>query len=389
MYMTLGFASVLFAVASVAEGTQPISTWLADSAISRGQGHGLAGSKPKISYEHGTFQRALTALYNATGNATYFNYIQSGIDNIISANGTVGGGYKLTNYILDDLKVGQSLIQLYAATNDSKYKAAADTFRLQIDSHPRNKAGGFWHKKTYPNEMWGDGQYMLNPFYAAYTATFQSTNTSAWSDIALQFNLFEQNARQNTTGLLYHGYDESKKAVWADNTTGHSPCVWDRAMGWFSMALVDVLDYFPQTHPGRAQLIGYLQSLAPALKAAADPKTGAWWLVISSPGRAGNYFESSGAAMYVFSLLKGIRKGYLDKTTFFPVAEKAYQYLNSTFIRKATNGTLLWEGTVIVGSLDGNGTFEYYISQSVDENDLKGISPMVLASVEYEQATKL
>jgi len=368
---------------------QPYSEWLASSAMARGQGNGLDSTGAPIdSYEHGAFQRGLTHLYEKTGNKSYLDYIQLGLNNVITSNGTVLT-YKESDYSLDNIRIGESIVQFAALTGEAKYKTAADTLRKQLETHPRNKAGGFWHKLRYPYEMWGDGQYMGLPFYAAYTSQYQPTNQSAWADIALQINLYHTNCRQNGTNLTFHGYDESKTAVWANNITGASPEVWDRAMGWYSMALVDLLDYIPSSHPGYATILSAYQELAPALVRAVDPASHAWWLVISEPGRAKNYIESSGSSMFVYSILKGLRKGYIedsDSVGYFTAAQSAYQYITKTFVQDAGNGLANFTGTVIVGSLDGAGDFNYYVSQAVDTNDLKGIAAFVLASVEYENA---
>lgn len=167
-------------------------------------------------------------------------------------------------------------------------------------------------------------------------------------DILLQFTLMHTHALQSSTGLLFHGYDYSKVAVWANPTTGASPEVWDRALGWWSMALVDILDYFPKSHPGYSTILGYYKQLAPALKNAVDPSTGAWWLVMSKPGKKGNYIESSAGAMFVYALLKGVRLGYIDNATYKTTAVTAYKYLTSAFTVVETDGTLGWLGTVQV-----------------------------------------
>ncbi|KAG8718467.1 hypothetical protein FRC08_005200 [Ceratobasidium sp. 394] len=234
---------------------------------------------------------------------------------------------------------------------------------------------------------------MADTFYATYNAKFAPQNITAWNDIFLQFSLVEKNLRVNSTafpngtaqGLLYHGYDSSLQAIWAVPPTGHCLEVWDRALGWYAMALVDVLDVFPKSHPGWKELQGYLRRLAPEIVKAADKTSGAWWLVMSWPGRAGNYIESSGSAMFVYSLLKGVRKGYLPKSNYVSTAKKAYEYLAKTFVVPETNGTLSWNGTVSVGSLGSNGTYEYYISVAEAQNDLKGLAPFIMASLEYEQ----
>lgn len=221
-------------------------------------------------------------------------------------------------------------------------------------------AGGFWHRSTYKNQMWLDGLYMQAPFYTQYTAFFQPTNTTAFADIVRQFDLVEKNVRNATTGLLKHGYDESKTAVWADRATGACPEVWDRALGWYLMALLDVLDYFPPSNPGAAKLKGYFVRAVAAVKKAADPTTGGWWLVMSEPwpGHTGNYIETSATAMFVYAMLKGIRMGYISEADYFPTAEKAYKLLLAQYVVPDRGGLLNWEGTVSVGSLGSNGTFE-------------------------------
>lgn len=231
--------------------------------------------------------------------------------------------------------------------------------------------------------MWLDGLYMAEPFYAAYTSLFLSPSSSgdatatataaaaenSWDEILLQFELVEKHCRNQTSGLMKHGYDGSKKAVWADPKTGASPLTWIRAQGWYLMALVDVLDWFPLEHEGYDKLKGWANQLARALKETQDGETGGWWLVMDgefggAKGRErGNYVESSGSAMYAYGLLKGVRKGYLEDDGFKDVARRAYEGLVKRFV-KVVNGSgdgqevLNWEGTVRVGSLDGKGDFE-------------------------------
>jgi rhamnogalacturonyl hydrolase YesR len=233
------------------------------------------------------------------------------------------------------------------------------------------------------------------------------------ADIETQFSLMYNNTIQlpgavNYTGLLYHGYDYSHTASWASADRGHSPEVWDRAMGWYMMALVDTLEILPSTPAAAAQarktLLAQLGTLAPRVVSAADKTTGVWWLVVTEPGRVGNYFESSGAAMFVYALLKAVRLGYISDNdrSVVAAAQKAYQYLLTHFVSEKSDGTMDWTGTVHVGSLDTTGDFQvsknsikgycnlipvhqYYISQSVNVNDLKGVAAFVLASLEYEK----
>ncbi|KAI0071603.1 glycoside hydrolase family 105 protein [Panus rudis PR-1116 ss-1] len=369
--------------------------WAAASAIARGQGNGLDSSgKPLVSYEHGELQWGLRLLYERTGNKTYYDYIKAGVDNIVNSDGTVGGGYSATQFQLDPLRVGPTFIYLYQQTKQAKYKKAADQFRNQLHTHSRTAQGQFWHKKIYPNQGWLDGIYMGDIFYADYTKAFQATNQTAWDDITLQFTLMYNNTIQNAatpnhtfSGLLYHGYDYSHTTVWASPDRGHSPEIWDRALGWYFMALVDILDIIPTSHPGHNIFLTQLRTLAPRLVAAADPQSGVWWLVLTQPGRAGNYFESSGAAMYVYALLKGVRVGYISDPDgkIVTAAKKAYQYMVNNWVVDNGDGTFDWKNTVQVGSLNTDGSYEYYVGVPTDVNDLKGLAAFLLASIEFEQ----
>jgi len=373
---------------------QSYAVWAADSAIARGQGNGLdASGRAIVSYEHGELQWGLRQLFERTGNQTYFDYIQRGVDNIVFDNGTVHGRYTVTDFVLDPLRTGPTFLYLLETTGQTKYKTAADIFRGQLNSHPRTAQGQFWHKLKYPNQGWLDGVYMGEIFYADYTQRFQPGNLTAWADITQQFTLMFENTVQNATapnntGLLYHGYDFSHSTVWASPDRGHSPEVWDRALGWYSMALVDMLEIFPQDNPGYQRILSILRTLIPHIRDAADPTSGVWWLVITQPGRAKNYFESSGSAMFVYSMLKALRKGYVQDTadgSILKAAKKAYDYMINNWVVQNSDGTMNWLNTVIVGSLDTTGDFNYYVSQTVHLNDLKGLAAFLLASLEIER----
>ncbi|KAG0635067.1 cell wall glycosyl hydrolase YteR [Tuber brumale] len=385
MKFTTFITAATLALSSTAQCSK-YSQLLANSVIARNTPLGKTSTGAVLtSYEHGIMERALQMVYNATGNDAYYTYHKTGVDNIISSAGTLLD-YNLTYYTLDDIRLGPEFLYLHLRTGQVKYKTAAETLRLQIQSQPRNAEGGMWHRSTYQNQMWLDGQFMALPFYAQWTKFFDARNESAWADIVLQFSLLEAHVRNCTTGLLKHGYDGGKSAVWADLDTGSAPLVWDRALGWYLMALVDVLDYFPRQDASSAVLIGYFVRAAAAVKIAADPNTGAWWLVMSQEyaGAPGNYIESSGSAMFVYAFLKGVRLGYLPRAEYFPVAKRAYEYLVGNCVVDRGNGVYDWEGTVQVGSLGSKGDYAYYVSVPKRTNDLKGIGPFIYASVEFE-----
>jgi unsaturated rhamnogalacturonyl hydrolase len=346
------------------------------------------GEPSRWSYEQGVVLKGIEGVWLSTGDGRYFSFIQKGMDNFVNADGTIRT-YKAEDYNLDNINSGKILLLLYKVTGQDRYRKAAALLREQLKNHPRTSDGGFWHKKIYPNQMWLDGLYMAEPFYAEYAATFHEQ--SAFDDIAKQFILMESHSRDPKTGLLYHGWDESKQQRWADPATGHSPNFWDRAMGWYAMALVDTLEFFPPTHPHRAELIAILNRLAKAVAKYQDPKTGLWYEVIDKGSEKGNYLEASGSSMFVYALAKGVRDGYLP-ASYLSVAKRGYNGLTSEFIKTDANGQTNFDGTVSVAGLGGNpyrdGSYQYYLSEKVVRNDPKGIGAFLMASNEMNIAAK-
>ncbi|MBR7209628.1 glycoside hydrolase family 88 protein [Microvirga sp. STS02] len=341
-------------------------------------------------YEQGLMMFAMERIWERTGDAKYFNYIKKNLDYSVQADGSILR-YKQEDFNLDNMATGRALLLVsqMSVPGNEKYIKAVQYLRKQLDGQPRTKEGGFWHKKIYTNQMWLDGLYMAEPFYANYSQVFNQA--AGFDDVAKQFALIEKHLVDAKTGLLYHGYDESKEQAWANKTTGQSPNFWDRGIGWYGMALVDVLDYFPANHPQRPMLIKTLQRLAPALAKYQDPKTGTWSLVMAQEGRKGNYAEASGSSMFVYALAKGVRMGYLDKK-YAEVAKKGYDGLLKTFVETEPTGALAFNGTVSVGGLGGkpyrDGSFEYYLTEPLRKNDLKGVGPFILASTEMEIAAE-
>ncbi|KAK3346330.1 putative cell wall glycosyl hydrolase YteR [Lasiosphaeria hispida] len=373
-------------VPAIAAADKPYSVWMTDSLITR-------GVPATRWYTEATFYRGVEAVANLTADPSYHSFLTTSVDTLLLANGTFRG-WDYKDHQLDNIRVGSTLLYLHTRTQSPKYAAAASFLHNQlVVQQKRTPSGGFWHKDPkYPNQMWLDGLFMAAPFYAAHTALFQPSNTTAWDDVLLQFALVEQHCKDAQTHMLRHGYDESLRAAWADRAggTGASPHVWIRAQGWYLMALVDVLEWFPRAHPGYQRLVGWFRELAAAVKREQDPASGGWWLVMDQPypGQKGNYVESSGTAMYTYGLLKGVRRGLFaegEAAGYVEVAKKAYRLMVERFVAKnGTGGTLNWEGTVRVGSLDGNGDYKYYTTVPVVENSLIGAGPFISASVEME-----
>lgn len=344
----------------------------------------LAHKPAHWSYDMGVVLKGMEALWKATGNAAYFNYIQKSMDAWVNEDGTIRG-YNPHEFNIDNVNDGKLLLTLYRVTEKVKYKKAADLVRSQLQNHPRTKEGSFWHKKVYPWQVWLDGLYMGQPFYAEYAMLFGED--TAFNDITRQFAAIERHTRDPKTGLLYHGWDESKEQKWANKQTGTSPHFWGRALGWYGMAIVDALDYFPANHPGRDTLIAILNRFTKAVAKVQDAKTGLWYDIVDMPTAPKNYLEASASSMMVYTIAKGIRKGYLP-TSYWANAKKGYEGIVKNFVDRNAKGEVELKGTVKVSGLGGNpyrdGSFEYYMREPVIVNDWKGIGAYLLAGAEME-----
>jgi unsaturated rhamnogalacturonyl hydrolase len=344
------------------------------------------GAPQKWNYDQGVVLKGMEGIWLQTGDGRYFNYIQKSMDRFVNDDGTIRT-YRLDEFNIDNVLCGRNLLLLYKVTGKEKYRKAMELLREQLRQHPRTSDGGFWHKKIYPYQMWLDGLYMGEPFYAEYAATFGED--AAFDDIAKQFVLMEIHSRDDKTGLLYHGWDESKQQRWANQVTGRSPNFWGRAMGWYGMALVDTLEYFPQNHPKRAELIAILNRLATAIVKFQDPQTGLWYQILDKQREKGNYREASASSMFVYAMAKGVRLGYLP-ARFSKNADVGYRGIVKEFIKTDPSGQTNLDGTVVVGGLGGNpyrdGSYEYYLSEKVITNDAKGVGAFLLAAGEMELA---
>lgn len=336
-------------------------------------------------YEQGVVMKGIENVWLQTGDKKYFKYVQDYIDTLVTADGTIKK-YKKEDYSLDNILCGRAVLMLYNVLQKEKYHKAAAELRAQLKDQPCTPEGGFWHKNKYPNQMWLDGIYMAEPFYAEYAAAFHEDQD--FDDIANQFIILEQHARSTKTGLLYHAWDQSRKEKWADPQTGLSQNFWGRADGWYAMALIDVLDKFPADHPKRAELIAILNRLAKAIQRYQDPQTGLWYQLLDKPHEKGNYPEASASCMFVYALAKGAREGYLP-ASYLPVAKNGYKGIVEHFIQTDAGGQVNLTGTVSVGGLGGkpyrDGSDQYYLGEKVVKNDPKGVGAFILASVEMER----
>lgn len=385
VFLTVTFASPL----SNARAGEPLSQRAANAAIERWPDGRFVptGQKWAWNYELGTLLEGMDSVWLNTADVRYFNYVKSSVDQFVEPDGSIPTR-KVEEYQLDNILLGRQLLLLYGVTQEPRYAKAAELLYQQLVHQPRTPSGGFWHKQRYPNQMWLDGLYMAEPFYAEYAATFH--HPEAFADITHQFVLMDKHARDPKTGLLYHGWDESKQQRWADKQTGLSSQFWARAMSWYMMALVDTLPYYPADDPGRKELITQLERDAAAVVRYQDGASGLWYQVLDKTNAKGNYFESSASCMFVYALANGVRRGYLP-ISYVANAEHGYRGILSQFIQTGPKNDVSLTRTVKGAGLGGDpyrdGSYAYYISEKVGTNDPKGIGAFLMASTEMENSS--
>lgn len=368
----------------VASEQQSWAVKMADAVMTRNDSliH-YNGNKPKYEYDYAFLGSAINAL--ADVDPKYAKYMKDYIDYFVKEDGSIGG-YKKSAYNIDRIRPGLNMLALYEETSDEKYKVAADSLVSQMESHPRTNAGGFWHKKAYPYQMWLDGLYMASPFLARYAKDF---NQSQWFDeVVFQLEEVYKRTLDDSTGLVYHAWDESREQRWCNPQTGQSKHFWSRATGWYMMALVDVLDYLPQEHEGRDDLILILNNVSEALLKVRDPETGLWYQVLDMGGRERNYLEASGTAMFIYTFAKGAKKGYLAQT-YMDTAKQSFDSMVKNMIVTDEDGLPSLIQTCGACGLGGNpyreADYDYYVTEKKVVNDQKGVAPFILAAIELNK----
>ena len=313
-------------------------------------------------------------------------YVDNWYDAIIDSAGVIYK-YRKSNYSTDHICPGRTLFQLFDITGKEKYRAAMDSLYSQLRDQPRTREGGFWHKQVYPDQMWLDGLYMAQPFYAEYTRRFVADSLQRernYGDIVSQFTTVYNHTYDPETGLLRHAWDSSHQMFWCNPETGQSDHAWGRALGWYCMALVDVAEILPDG-PYKDALIGILNNLYQVLPLYADAETGMWFQVLDQPYREGNYLEATCSAMFTYAWLKGIRLGMLRGRE---AAIQTYESLLDTFVTRE-DGLVSLNQCCEVAGLGGKenrrGDYDYYINERVRANDPKGIGPLIWAALEYEK----
>lgn len=316
-------------------------------------------------------------------------YVDAWYDAVIDSTGAIGGRYKKSNYSSDHICPGRTLFRLYDITGKEKYRKAMDNLYSQIQEMPRTPEGGFWHKKIYPDQMWLDGLYMVEPFYAEYTSRYvpDSLKLANFEDIVKQFTLAWDNCYDPDTRLLRHAWDSSHSMFWCDPETGQSEHAWGRACGWYAMALAEVIPWMPEGEL-QQKLIDMLSRLMRTVREFADPESRMWYQVLDRPGAEGNYLEATASAMFTYVLLKGTSNGWI-KDYSVKSAKDRYRRLLRAFVTVDASGRVNLNQCCEVAGLGGkenrSGSYDYYINEKIRSNDPKGIGPLIWAALEYEK----
>ncbi|MNX12374.1 Unsaturated rhamnogalacturonyl hydrolase YteR [compost metagenome] len=340
--------------------------------------------KPKWDYKMGFVLSGLEKLYQKTNNKKYLNYIKEYVDGMIDSTGNIKK-YDIKEYNIDCLNPGKLLFNLYDITKDSRYLQIIGKLRNQLESQPRTPSGGFWHKQIYPNQMWIDGLYMAEPFYAQFTVKYEKGKSL--NDIAKQFELVQNHIVDKKTGLVYQAWDESKEIAWADKETGTSPTIWGRGIGWYMVALVETLDYFPKSHPKHKVLVGYLNQIAKNVNQFKS-ENGLWYQVADKPELYGNYVEPSASGMIIYAFAKGANKGYLA-SSYKTAAKNSFDSFVKEFVKVDKKGEVnvlnVSSNVGLGGKPFRDGTNNYYLSSKTKENGAIGLGAFLLSAIELDK----
>ncbi len=344
----------------------------------------IRSGKPSTwNYIDGCMIKAVLELYNITKEDKYLRFADDFIDYFVNEDGSIKS-YDPKEYNIDNVNAGKTLFELYDLTGKEKYRRAIETIYSQVKTQPRTAAGNFWHKAIYPNQVWLDGMYMGQPFYMQYEVKYN--NCENCMDSFNQFMNVYKIMRDPKTGLYYHGYDSSKSIFWADPETGLSKNFWLRALGWYAMALIDTIDIMPDSMTEQKNtLAGIYKDLIDSMLKFQD-KSGMWYQVVNLGDRPENYLEASGSAIFAYAIMKSTRIGILDES-YYQYGKKAFDGICEKYISEK-DGALQMDGICLVAGLGPadntrrDGTFEYYMSEPVVQNDAKGVAPLVLAYIE-------
>ena len=360
--------------------------------------------KPKWSYVMGIELESMLDTYLTHGNEAIRDYCLAYTDTMIGPKGEIRG-YNLADYNLDNVRTGHFITRLHEHFPQEKNLAAMKTLMKQLDKQPRTREGVYWHKAIYAYQVWLDGIFMGLPYRVLTASQLYSPKkaTRIYDDAVDQLTKTYERTFDPATGLNRHAWDENRDMFWSDNTSGLSQHCWGRAQGWFTMALVEVLDALPDNYSRRAEVTALLNKTLASVVKWQDKESKVWYQVMDSPGREGNYAEATCSAMFAYSMLKAARKGYVD-AAYLDHGKEAYKGIVRNFLKVNPDSTLSLTGCCSVAGLGPgmspavkkaapkvkentrrDGSYAYYLSEPVRDNDAKGIGPFIWASLEMER----
>ena len=346
----------------------------------------MQGLKSTWNYIDGCMIKALLEMYSITRKQEYFDFADAFIDYRVHDDGTIDG-YDVSELNIDNVNAGKTLFELYDLTGKEKYRKAIDLIYSQIKLMPRTAEGSFWHKNIYPNQVWLDGLYMCQPFYMEYETRFNDKKN--YDDIFLQFKNVIKNMKDPVTGLYKHAYDHSREMFWCDTVTGLSQNFWLRALGWYSMALLDTIDKADECDDTELLKTTFRELMDAMLKY--QDESGMWYQVVNYGKLEPNYLETSGSSIMAYALLKGVRLGFLPEN-YRVYGIKAFNGVCDKYLSSDENGEMHLGGICLVAGLGGkqmrSGTFDYYMSEPIVKDDAKGVGPFLLAYTEMLRLNK-
>lgn len=368
------------------------SEWMSFSEMKRSEHPYLLdfSKAPKWSYVLGIEMESMLDTYLAHKDNKILDYLKEYTDTMIDAKGNIRS-YKMSDYNLDQIRTGRFVLRMNQMYPQKKNLIAIKNLFKQLEKQPRTNEGVWWHKNIYANQVWLDGIYMGLPFYTLSASYLKKNTNKVYDDAVTQLMSTSAKTYDEKTGLWKHAWDETHSMFWANHDTGLSQHTWGRAQGWMAMAMIEILDALPQNYARRGEVIDLLNKVLSSVIKYQDKDTGLWHQVMDVNGKDGNYLEATCSSMFAYSLLKGYRLGYLKDHKFLEAGEKAYKGIIDNFIKVNADSTISLTHCCAVAGLGPNsnprrdGSFEYYISEPIRDNDAKGVGPFIWASLEMER----
>jgi rhamnogalacturonyl hydrolase YesR len=377
-------------LAALATAQEPHSWSIAMANTLMARNTGAPGeSLTRWSYWKGYTLNGFEMLSQSTGDPRYLDYIKKQIDPLIDKDGNLVNVHLNS---LDNAMAGNIVVGLYERTHDPRYRVAATQIRKMFDTYPRNPDGGFWHNPKLTGEMWVDGVFMGQMFLIRYGESI-GDRKYCYDEAIKQITVFAKHARKGDSGLYYHAWSAQpslalvvpqRKLQWADPVTGLSPEVWSEGLGWYALVTVEALTHIPADYPGRAEVLDIYQRMAAGLKRTQDPKSGGWYFIVDKQNQPGNWIDTSGSAMFTYSLERGIELGLLDRKQYAPVVANGYRSITH-------NAQINSDGLVdIVSACDGvcvQASYADYVNCKQKVNAKEAVGGFLWATAIVEKPT--